>query len=206
MENSIDFQKQFAEQLLSSIKTANEGITHGDFVTGVKNGTMGFKVMFDEPNKLLYGSRKTMFNFFVMLYMIVPVILIPILSYRADNWRLLFGIVFCYLFTFFATWGNNKHTGKWMSNLIYYFLIFCIVYWIRKGFHFYDYATFFFFCSLWSTFFFKVADQAQFDYALQVLTENEQLFNLAIDKNQIMIIYKDAEDKKRNEELNQDKV
>ncbi len=206
MENSIDFQKQCAERLISSIKTANEGVTHADFAAGVKNRTMGFKVMFGEPNKLLYGPRKKMFNIFVMLYMVAPVVLIPILAYHADNWWLLFGIAFSYLFTFFATWGNNKQSGKWMSNLIYYFFIYFVVNWIRNGFHFYDYATFFFFCSLWGTFFFKVADQVQFDYALQMLTENEQLFNMAVGKNQIMIIHKDAEDKRRSEEVNQDKA
>ena len=204
MENSNDFKNSFSEHLINSIKIANDGVSHKDFVDGVNSGAMGFKVMFGEPSKLLYGSRKTMFTIFVMLYMAVPIIAIPLLAYHADNWWLLFGIPFSYLFTYFATWANNKYSGKWKSNMIYYFLIFCIVYWIRNGFHFYDYATFFFFCSLWGTFFFKVADQVQFDYALQLLKEDTKLFNLAIEENQILIIRKDEEDKKRNEQINED--
>jgi tetratricopeptide (TPR) repeat protein len=206
MENSLEYQKQIAEQLLNSIKSANRDISHGDFVAGVKRGTMGFKVMFGEPNKLLYGSRKTMFKIFVMFYMVVPLILIPILCYYANNWWLLLGIPCSYLFSFFATMRNNNYGGRWTSNLIYYFLIFCIVYWIRNGFHLYDYVTFFFFSSLWGTFFFKVADQSQFIYALQILTENENLFNSSIETNQIMIIRKDAEDRNRKEEQNEEKA
>ena len=122
-DDTFDFKK-ISEHLTKSIQEANANITHEEFVIGVRNGKMGFKVMFGEPNKLLYGTKKTMFNIFVMLYMVVPVILVPVLAFHYDNWWLLFGIAFSYLFSFFATWGNNKYSGKWMSNLIYYFLIF----------------------------------------------------------------------------------
>ncbi len=201
-----DIKNSFSDQLIKSIKTANEGVTHKDFVVGLNSGKMGFKVMFGEPSKLLYGSRKAMFNIYVILYMVAPVIIIPILAYKANDWWLLFGIAFNYLFTHFATWANNKYSGKWKSNMIYYFLVFCIAYWIKTGFSFYDYVTFFFFCSLWGTFFFKVADKAQFDYALQLLKENPKLFTLAIEQNQIMIIHKDVEEKRQSEQVNQEEA
>src|ERR1035437_469786 len=112
----MNFTANFEETLITHIKEANEGITHEDFFAGVNNGTMGFKMMFGEPNKLLYGSRKVFFNVFVLFYLVAPFIIIPILAYSANNWWLLLGIGISLLFTHFATWGIAKSSGKWKSK------------------------------------------------------------------------------------------
>jgi tetratricopeptide (TPR) repeat protein len=200
----MDFTANFEEALIAQIKEANGRITHEDFADGVNNGAMGFKMMFGEPNKLLYGSRKVFFNVFVLLYLVAPFIIIPILAYFANNWWLLLGIGISLIFTHFATWGIAKSSGKWKSKIIGYFFVVFVINWVANGFHFYNYITFFFFCAAWATFFFLVAEQTQNDYALQILKENKKVFDLAIQHNQIMIIHKDkiGKEKKEDEDYN----
>jgi hypothetical protein len=181
------------EYLLKMIKEANANITHEQFVEGAKNNTMGFKVIFGEPNQLLRGYRKTIFSILVMFYLIVPIIIIPIISFFHSNWWLMFGIAFSLLFAQFAAWVGAKNPGRWKAAIIYIYGIVCIIYWIIKGFHFIDYITFFFFCALWSFFFFRMAENAQRIYAMETLVENPDIFYKAIEKDFIMITKVDKE-------------
>ena len=84
---------------------------------------------------------KVLFNIFVMLYMVGPLVVIPILAYRADNYYLLFGIAFSYFASFTTVSGILK-------GFIPLFLLLCLGFWLSQGFSIYQYVTFFFFCSL----------------------------------------------------------
>lgn len=166
----------------------SDSITHEDFVIGVRTTKIGFKVLKGEPIGLVKGTRKIILNILVLLYMWIPFIIIPLLAYFAANWWLLFAVVLSPLFAHFAAWKNAKAPEKWKANIIIYFTLFCIGYWIKNGFHFFDYITFFFFCSLWGHLLFLMAESVQNFYAMQELIENAELFYSAIKQEKIMII------------------
>ena len=66
---------------------------------------------------------KTMKNFFVILYSIAPLIVIP---YKEQNWYILFGIVFCYL---------GVALAAYKPSLFILAILFCIGFWIKSGFN-----------------------------------------------------------------------
>src|SRR5438552_2814529 len=96
------------------IAEANEGITHAEFAAGARNGQIGFKCMVGEPQQFITGARKAIFNIFVLLYMLAPLILVPIWAYHERNAWLLIGIPVSYL----ASYSAAAH-----SKLIFLFLI-----------------------------------------------------------------------------------
>jgi hypothetical protein len=165
-----------------SIAEANKGITHAEFTAGAHSGTMGFKCMTGEPQQFISGARKAIFNTFVLLYMLAPLILVSIWSYQERNAWLLIGIPVSYIASFSAA----AH-----SKLIFLFLMLCIGVWFKAGFSFHQYITFFFFCSLWGYLFFKLAESTQNEYALQSLIERPDVFERAIAENRIMIVRKE---------------
>lgn len=93
---------------------------------------------------------KAMKNFFVFLYSISPLIVIPCLAYKEQNWYILFGILFCYL---------GVAIAAYKSSLLTLAILFCIGFWIKDGFNIHQYVTLFFFCMLGGFVFFKMADQ-----------------------------------------------
>jgi hypothetical protein len=131
-----------------------------------------------------------LFNIFVMLYMIVPIIVIPILAIMKGNWYLLFGILFSYGASFSATWAPLISPGstKGRSSIIAMLLVGSTVRWLVSGFHFFDLTTFYFVCVFWGYLFFEIADNTQDEYALQMLTESPRLFDNAISAGVIRII------------------
>ena len=66
----------------------------------------------------------------------------------------------------------------------------CIGVWLKLGFSFHQYITFFFFCALWGYLFFYLAESTQNEYALQSLIERADIFDQAIAEHRIMIIRK----------------
>jgi uncharacterized Zn finger protein (UPF0148 family) len=58
---------EFQAALEADVAKANQGITHDEFVTGMQNKTMGFKVMQGEPHLLIKGFGKLFFNVLVIL-------------------------------------------------------------------------------------------------------------------------------------------
>jgi hypothetical protein len=156
-----------------------ESITHAEFVKGMQDKTVGFKVMRGEPYQLTTGAKRTVFNILVMLYTVAPLILIPLWAYYESNWVLLAGIAVSYLASFSAAR---------QSKIIFLFTLLCIGYWIRSGFHIHDYITFFFFCALWGYMVFQMAESAQTEYAAQALMDNPNLFNEAIAQERIIVI------------------
>jgi hypothetical protein len=165
-----------------SIAEANAGITHAEFAAGAQNGTIGFKCMVGEPQQFIRGARKAIFSLFVLLYTIGPLILIPLWAYHEHNAWLLIGIPVSYLGSFSAA----SH-----SKLIFLFLMLCIGVWLKIGFSFHHYITFFFFSALWGYFFFELAESTQTHYALYTLIERPDVFERAIAEHRIMIVRKE---------------
>ena len=164
------------------ISEANKGITHAEFATGVRSGTIGFTCPVGEPNQFITGARKAIFNTFVLLYMFAPLILVPIWAYHERNAWLLIGIPVSYI----ASYSAAAH-----SKLIFLFFMLCIGVWLKTGFSLHQYITFFFFCSLWGYLFFQLAESTQNEYALQSLIERPDIFNRAIAEHRIMIVRKE---------------
>jgi len=183
--------KESVPNFIKYIEGVNEGITYQNFVKGVNSGKMGFKMVNGESNILLKSgsTEKLTFSIFVMLYTHAPLIIVPIISIINKNWILLFGILFVYLFTYFAIW-RNKSIGGWKGNIIYWFTCLMFGWWVSGGFHFFEPITFFFFCAVWGDIMFTTADKLQDYYALNVLIKNETIFNKAIELSIILIVKK----------------
>ena len=155
-----------------------DSITHAEFVTGVQNQTVGFIVMCGQPITLVKGGRKVIFNTLVMLYLIAPLILIPLWAYHERNWWLLLGIIVACLIA--PQLAQRK--GYFIGGV---FLAASFVFWISKGVH--NYYTFFSLCALWSYMFFQMAESVQMDYAMQSLVESPELFTKAIAEKRIRV-------------------
>jgi hypothetical protein len=182
MEQQRPSPELLAQMMQQSVAETNEGITHAEFAAGAQSGKIGFKCMVGEPQQFIAGARKAIFNIFVLLYTVAPLILIPIWAYHERNAWLLLGIPVSYIATFSAT----AH-----SKLIFLFLLLCIGVWLKLGFSFHQYITFFFFCSVWGYLFFELAESTQNEYALQSLIERPDIFNRAIAEHRIMIVRKE---------------
>jgi hypothetical protein len=156
-----------------------DSITHADFVAGVQNRDVGFKVVRGEPITLVKGGRKTMFNVFVLLYSVVPITIIPFWAYHEQKWWLLPGIIVASLIA--PQLAQRK--GHSIGGLL---LLACLVFWMSTGFH--SYYTFFSLCSLWGYLFFQIAESIQTDSAMQALVNSPELFTRAIAEKRIRIV------------------
>lgn len=167
-----------------------DSINHEDFVVGFRSNKMGIKILKGVEYTLLSGWRKTIFNILVILYMVAPIIIVPLWAYHQSDWWLLLGIAFSYTFTFFAiyTTATIPIRFRWLKNIIIFFTLFSIGYWFKNSFHIQDYLTFFYFCSLWGSALFQMAESTQKHYAKQALVKNSDLFYTAIAEEKITII------------------
>ena len=182
MERQLPCSAALSEEEIRAIDAANAGITHTAFAAGAQNGTMGFYCFVGKPKQFITGVRKAIFNIFVFLYKLAPLILIPIWAYHERNAWLLIGIPVSYI----ASYSAAKH-----SKLIFLFLMVCIGVWVGVGFSFHQYITFFFFCAAWGYLFFELAESTQNEYALQSLIEHPDIFNRAIAARRIAILRKE---------------
>ena len=139
--------------------------------------------MVGEPQQFIAGARKAIFNLFVLLYTIVPLVFIPLWAYHERNPWLLIGVPVSYLASFSAA----SH-----SKLIFLFLMLYVGVWLKTGFSFHQYITFFFFSALWGYFFFELAESTQTQYALYTLIERPDIFDRAVAEHRIMIVRKEA--------------
>jgi hypothetical protein len=169
----------FSKMLEDDIAEANAGVTHADFVAGVRSGRLGFKCKFGEPHRLVTGGRKVIFNVLVLLYTLAPPALVSAWALYEHNWWLLLGISVSYAASYSAARG---------SKIIFLFLCLCIGVWIKNGFSIHQYITFFFFCALWGYMLFQMAESAQNEYAMQSLIESPDLFDKVVAGNLIMIV------------------
>lgn len=183
-EKVADARAIFVGSLKARIDEANKNITHAEFVTGMRNQTIGYAVMVGEPFQMLSRGRKIIFNFFVMLYLVGPFIIVPMWAYLERNWWLLLGIVVSVIATRVAAWQIYFPQRK---NSIGGFLLFAsIASWLFDGIH--NYWTFFLLSALWGFMLFIIADNTERKYATQTLVENSELFDNAIAQRRIMIV------------------
>lgn len=95
---------------------------------------------------------RSLFNFFALLYMIGPLVIIPCWAYSNGNYYLLFGILFSWL-------GSYASLNKSLKGFIFVFQLICIGFWIKSEFSIHQYITFFFFCTLGGYLTAQIADE-----------------------------------------------
>jgi hypothetical protein len=182
----MDIQKKNSDQVMEEYNKLHDipidvtdGISHEEFVTGVQNKTLGFKVTRGEPITLVKGARKVIFNILAFLYLVAPLLIIPLWAYRESNWWLLIGIAIASLIS--PQLAQRK--GHTIGALL---LLACLALWFREGVH--NLWTFFSLCALWGYTLFQMADNAQTEYAMQSLIEDPGLFSKAIAEKRIMVV------------------
>jgi hypothetical protein len=174
----------FRDALERLIDEANRGISHEDFVSGVNAGTMGFKCMYGEPRQFIRGAQLVLFNVYVVLYMVAPLVVTPLWAWHENNWWLLGGIIASGIGTVMA---GALHRQKARQTSIAALLIFAFIGgWIFSGLH--NYWTFYFGAVSWGMVLFMIAEEAQWDYALQSLLQNQGIFDAAVATKRIMIV------------------
>ena len=180
---------EFQAALEADVAEANKKITHADFVTGVQNGTIGFKCMFGQPDQFIRGARRTIFNVLVMLYTVAPAIFVPLWAWYEHSWWLLLGIPASAVGTLIGVGLNYRREKQHSIGAV--LLIASVVSWLCFGIH--SYYTVFALCALWGLMLFMIVDSAESQYAMQSLIEHPQIFEDAIARNRIMIIRKGDE-------------
>ncbi|HEY2857004.1 MAG TPA: hypothetical protein VGJ21_01145 [Terracidiphilus sp.] len=175
---TIDEVMEEYNRLHNIPRDVTDSVTHEEFVAGVANKAIGFKVTQGEPITLVRGARKTIFNIVAALYLVVPLLIVPFWAYHESNWWLLVGIPVASLI---APQLRSISFGG-------LFVLACIVSWAIRGVH--SYFTFFSLCLLWGYMFFHVAENAQNEYAMQSLLENPDLFNTAVVNKRILVVRK----------------
>jgi hypothetical protein len=71
------------------------------------------------------------------------------------------------------------------------FFALCVGVWLKLGFSFHQYITFFFFSALWGYLLFELAESTQNEYALQTFIGRPDIFEHAIAEHRIMIVRKE---------------
>ncbi len=105
---------------------------------------------------------------FVLVYVLVPLIIIPYLSLKSDNWFGLFGILFYYGGLLIAK------TKQWIFFPIP--LLFCFWYWYTYGFSPREYVAIYFYCIVCGALIYLARDGYN-KYVHRTLPENEQNSN-----------------------------
>jgi len=118
-----------------------------------------------------------------MLYMVAPIIIVPLWARHVANWWFLVGIAISYVASLSA--------GSY-SRSIFIFACFCIGFWVRNGFSFYHYTTFYFFCAMCGYILWQVADTVRTSCARQSLVKSAKVFEEAIAQNRLRIVQLDS--------------
>ena len=135
-----------------------------------------------EPIALVKSiGLKALFGVYVMLYLVAPIVIIPIWAYHEGNWWLLFGIIVaCVIAPQLA-----QRKGHLFGGLL---LLTSALFWYLMGIH--SYYTFYSVCALWSYMFFQIADNSQAAFAMRSLVESPDIFAEAIAERRIRVIRK----------------
>ena len=88
---------------------------------------------------------KSLFLVFSLLYMVLPLIAVPVWAAIQQNWWLLFGILISFL-------------GAMFSRIVPLAILGCVWFWIKNGFDIYDTITFFAICAVWGCVISEIAD------------------------------------------------
>jgi hypothetical protein len=142
-------------------------ISHEEFVKGLQDGTVGFAPRGGEAVRLASGSGRVFFTICLLLYLVAPVLVIPVWAYHERNWWLLLGIVVASLIA--PQLAQRK--GSSIGGLL---LLASIIFFFTKGVH--NYFTFFPLCALWSYIFFQLAEAVQGESARKTLIGSPECF------------------------------
>ncbi len=117
---------------------------------------------------------------FFLLYILIPLIVIPFLSLKTGNWYGLFGILFYYAGLLIVQFN------QWLFFPIP--LFFCCWYWYTYGFGVRDYVTLFFICFVTGAVIFKIKKQYA-RWVHKIIPEDEQSedYNMKLEKMEQMI-------------------
>ncbi len=155
-----------------------ETITHEEFVTGLRDKTIGFVTKGGQPIRLVSGAGRVFFTICVLSYSLVPALVITAWAYHERNWWLLSGIVVACLIA--PQLAQQK--GNFIGGLL---LLASSVFLFAKGLH--SLFTFFSLCALWSHFFFQLAQAVQIECAKNSLIDNPERFRQEIAANGLYI-------------------
>jgi hypothetical protein len=155
-----------------------ETITHEAFVRGLRDQTIGFATKGGEPIRLVSGAGRVFFTICFLLYLLAPVIVIPVWAYHERNWWLLLGIVVASLIA--PQLAQRK--GSSIGGLLF---LASLVFLFTKGLH--NYFTFFSLCAFWSYFFFQLAEAIQIECAKHTLIHSPERFRREIAANGLYI-------------------
>lgn len=179
-KNQSDSEKW--KELLKNSPFVDSNISHEDFATGIKNGTI--KVEFDIKDLDVYSicpwkKQRILGIMHIVCFLITPILVI-LFSIIYSNWWLLFGLPIWYIGTIIT-----HHSGYKISA---YILIIAIGGWFAIGFHFQNYFTFFPLTFVFSQMFAGIEHEYDKMFLTQVLVENSKKFNE--NRNKIILIRK----------------
>ena len=149
-----------------------KGMSFNEFIESKKtDNTLQFQFdpLFNDERLFLKGFGKVLFNTCLFCYMIAPIILVPTIAYKFDDWYLLFGILFSYFSTYLAI---RKKSWQWAAPLL-----FMLWYWYSNGFHLNDYINFYWLCLFWGGFTYSLAIGYEDEFAKSTILKDPDLFN-----------------------------
>ena len=155
-----------------------ETTSHTELVSGLRDGTVGFATKGGESIRLVSGGGRVFFTICFLLYLVAPILLIPLWAYHERNWWLLFGIIIASL----IAPQLAQLRGSFMGGLL---LLASLILLFTKGIH--NYFTFYCLCALWSYFFFQLAEAVQIEHAKRALINNPELFHREVAANGLYI-------------------
>ncbi len=118
-----------------------------------------------------------------MLYMVGPLIFIPLWAYHMCDWWLLFGVIVSYV--------GSSSAGQYSSG-IFLFWCYCIGFWIHNGFNIHHHTTFYFLCAGTAYMTWHLADTIRMDCARRSLIDSSELYYSAVRQNKIMTFQLDS--------------
>jgi hypothetical protein len=154
-----------------------EDVTHSEFVSGLRDKTIGFKLL--DERFVVRGARRTIFNILVMLYTVAPLIIVPLFAFLWHSWGFLTGIIISYAASFIAANVGDRRRNS-MGCLL---LLVGVFAWWKIGLH--NVYTFLCLCALWGFMVFHMAEESQREYATQSLCESPELYHEAVSQKKV---------------------
>lgn len=168
------------EKLLEFLKAnspfVDKNISHEDFSTGIKNGSL--TIEYDIKDVDVYAvcsrKRKNSLGLIHIICFLLPFLLVILFSIVYSNWWLLIGILISYIAIILT-----HHVGYKPSV---YVLLLTIGSWFARGFHFQDYFTFFPLTFVFSQMITSIEKEYDDTYLKEELVESPILFYELLDK------------------------
>ena len=179
---------EFQATLAANSAEANKGISHPEFVTGIKARAVGFRCVAGEPQQFIRGTPRKLFAILVVLYSVAPAVLVPLWAWHEHSWWLLFGILVSAMAT--GTGVSLVYNRQKRYSVAGFLIVASVGSWLTFGIH--SYYTFFALCASWGLVLFMIANNAEREYALQSLIDNPEVFDHAVSSGRIMIVPKEG--------------